>query len=158
MENYKKRIIEFIEGRIAPETFYLWFESNPQVLDWLQSIIPQDKTITDGVDVEIDYFLKNLPTSKQDEINAAYQSLCEIVDIERAKKLVDLLCALDSKAVRFTNDINAELFTNDMDLLLYNFKKVLDNPSEYKDAYVQHVCISAKEFFEKEYTTVQEVP
>lgn len=158
MENYKEKIIGFIEGKTAPETFYIWFESNPQVLDWLQSIMPQNKTITDRVDVKIDYFFKNLPQSKQDEINAAYQSLCEIVDIDRAKKLVDLLCELDAKAVRFTNDINAELFTNDMDLWLYNFKKVLDNPSEYKDAYVQYMCISAKEFFEKEHTTVQEVP
>ena len=33
MENYKVKIIDFIEGRTAPETFYTWFESNPQVLD-----------------------------------------------------------------------------------------------------------------------------
>ena len=158
MENYKEKIIEFIEGKIAPETFYMWFEANPQVLDWLQSIIPQDKTVRDAVEVKIDYFLKNLPQLKQDEIYAAYQSLCETVNIDRAKKLVDLLCELDAKAVRFTREVNAELFTDHMDLLLYNYKKVLDNPSEYKSAYVQHMCLSAKEFFEKEYTTIQETP
>ena len=158
MENFKEKIVDFVEGRTAPEVFYVWFESNPQVLDWLQSMIPQDKTIADGVDVKIDYFLKKLPQSKQDEIYAAYQSLCEMIDVDRAKKLVDLLCGLDAKAVRFTKDINAELFTNDMDLLLYNFKQVLDNPSEYRDTYVQSLCAHAKKFFEKEHTTVQEVP
>ena len=158
MENYKAKIIDFIEGRMESESFYVWFESNPQVLDWLQSMIPEGKTIRDGVEVKIDYFLKNLPQSKQDEINAAYQSLCEVIDIDRAKKLVDLLCKLDAKAIRFTNDTNAELFTSDMNLLLYNFKNVLDNPSKYRPSYVQHMCESVKSFFEREYTTVQEVP
>ena len=158
MESYKAQIIDFIEGRAAPEAFYTWFESNPQVLDWLQSMIPKGKTIRDGVEVKIDYFLKNLPQSKQDEIYAAYQSLCEVIDIDRAKKLVDLLCELDAKAIRFTNDTNAELFTRDMNLLLYNFKNVLDNPSKYRPSYVQHMCESVKSFFEREYTTVQEVP
>ena len=158
MEHYKSQIIDFIEGRTSPEIFYVWFESNLQVLDWLQSMIPEGKTIRDGVEVKIDYFLKNLPQSKQDEIYAAYQSLCEVIDIGRAKKLVDLLCELDAKAIRFTNDTNAELFTSDMNLLLYNFKNVLDNPSKYRPSYVQHMCESAKSFFEREYTTVQEVP
>jgi hypothetical protein len=158
VEHYKSQIIDFIEGRTSPEIFYVWFESNPQVLDWLQRMIPEGKTIRDGVEVKIDYFLKNLPQSKQDEIYAAYQSLCEVIDIDRAKKLVDLLCELDAKAIRFTNDTNAELFTSDMNLLLYNFKNVLDNPSKYIPSYVQHMCESVKSFFEREYTTVQEVP
>ena len=149
MENYKERIIEFIEGRIAPETFYLWFESNPQVLDWLQSMIPQDKTIQDGVKVKIDYILKDLPESKRDELYVAYQDLCKNIDVDRAKKLVDLLNELDTKIVQFTDFIN---------LLLYNFKTVLDNPSKYKTSYVQHMCTGVKELFEKEYTIVQETP
>ena len=158
MENYKAKIIDFIEGRTAPDAFCKWIESDTQVLDWLQSMIPEDKTIRDVIEVKIDYFLKNLPQSKQDEIYAAYQSLCEVIDIDRAKKLVDLLCELDAKAIRFTNDNNAELFTDHMNLLLYNFKSVLDNPSKYKPSYVQHMCESVKVFFEREYTTVQEVP
>jgi hypothetical protein len=149
MENYKERIIEFIEGRIAPETFYLWFESNPQVLDWLQSMIPQDKTIQDRVEVKIDYILKDLPESKRDELYVAYQDLCKNIDVDRAKKLVDLLNELDTKIVQFTDFIN---------LLLYNFKTVLDNPSKYKTSYVQHMCTGVKELFEKEYTIVQETP
>ena len=149
MENYKERIIEFIEGRIAPETFYLWFESNPQVLDWLQSMIPQDKTIQDGVKVKIDYILKDLPESKRDELYLAYQDLCKNIDVDRAKKLVDLLNELDTKIVQFTDFIT---------LLLYNFKTVLDNPSKYKTSYVQHMCTGVKELFEKEYTIVQETP
>lgn len=149
MENYKEKIIEFIEGKIAPETFYIWFESNPQVLDWLQSMIPQDKTIRDSLEVKVDYFLKDLPKSKQEEIYAAYQSLCETVDVDQAKKLVDLLNELDAKTVQFSDLMN---------LLLYNFKSVLDNPSKYKSSYVQHMCTGVKEFFENDYTIVQEMP
>ena len=98
MENYKVIIIDFIEGRTAPEPFYTWFESNPQVLDWLQSKIPQDKTIRDKIEVKIDHFLKDLPTSKQEEVYSTYQSLCETTDVDRAKKLVDLLTELKTKA------------------------------------------------------------
>ena len=28
MEGYKEKIIDFIEGRYAPEAFYAWFESD----------------------------------------------------------------------------------------------------------------------------------
>lgn len=149
MEKYKEKIIDFIEGRTAPETFYIWFESNPQVLDWLQSMIPQDKTIRDSIEVKVDYFLKDLPKSKQEELYAAYQSLCEITDVNRAKKLVDLLNELDARTVQFTDLMN---------LLLYNFKTVLDNPGKYKSSYVQHMCTGVKEFFENDYTIVQEIP
>jgi hypothetical protein len=149
MENYKAKIIDFIEGRTAPDAFCKWVESDTQVLDWLQSMIPEGKTIRDVIEVKIDYFLKDLHQSKRDEIYAAYQSLCELIDIDRAKKLVDLLCELDTKAVYFT-----DLMT----ILLHNFKSVLDNPDKYKSSYVQHMCESVKSFFEREYTTVQEVP
>ena len=149
MEKYKEKMIDFIEGRTAPETFYIWFESNPQVLDWLQSMIPQDKTIRDSIEVKVDYFLKDLPKSKQEEIYAAYQSLCETVDVDQAKNLVDLLNELDAKTVQFT-DL--------MKLLLYNFKSVLDTPGKYKSSYVQHMCTGVKEFFENDYTIVQEMP
>ena len=149
MENYKVKIIDFIEGRTASEPFYTWFESNPQVLDWLQSMIPQDKTIRDAVEVKIDYFLKDLPTSKQEEVYSTYQSLCETTDLDRAKKLVDLLTELDSRTVQFTDLMN---------LLLDNCKTVLNNPSKYKSSYVQEICIAVKEFFEDKFTTVQETP
>ncbi len=149
MENYKEKIIDFIEGRTAPAIFYIWFESNPQVLDWLQSMIPQDKTIRDSLEVKVDYFLKDLPKSKQEEIYAAYQSLCETVDVDHAKKLVDLLNELNTKTVQFTDLMN---------LLLYNYKSVLDNPSKYKSSYVQHMCTGVKDFFENNYTIVQEMP
>lgn len=149
MENYKVKIIDFIEGRTAPEPFYTWFESNPQVLDWLQSKIPQDKTIRDKIEVKIDHFLKDLPKSKQEELYAAYQSLCEITDVDRAKKLVDLLNELDARTVQFTDLMN---------LLLYNFKTVLDNPGKYKSSYVQEMCTSVKEFFDNKHTTIEEIP
>ena len=149
MDNYKEKIIDFIEGKIAPSEFFVWFESNPQVLDWLQSMIPQDKTIRDAVEVKIDYFLKDLPTSKQEEVYSTYQSLCETTDLEHAKKLVDLLTELDSRTVQFTDLMN---------LLLNNYKTVLNNPSKYKSSYVQEMCIAVKKFFEDKFTTVQEVP
>ena len=28
MDNYKEKIIDFIEGKIAPSEFFIWFESN----------------------------------------------------------------------------------------------------------------------------------
>jgi hypothetical protein len=158
VENCKEKIIDFIEGRADPKDFYIWLESAPEVLDWLQNLIPEGKTIQDRVEVKIDYFLNNLPTSKQDEIYSAYRSLCETVETERAKKLVDLLCGLDAKAVRFAKDVSSELFTDDMNLLLYNFKTVLDNPSGYKDSYVQYMCTSVKEFFEDKFMILQDVP
>ena len=149
MEHYKSQIIDFIEGRTAPETFYVWFESNLQVLDWLQSMIPQGKTIRDSVEEKMDYFLKDIPKTKQDEIYLVYQHLCENVEIEQAKKLVNLLSELDTKAVHFT-----DLMT----ILLHNFKSVLDNPDKYKSSYVQHMCESVKVFFENEYSVVKETP
>lgn len=149
MENYKEKIIDFIEGKFAPEDFYIWFDSTPQVLDWLQSMIPQDKTIQDEVEVKIDYFLRDVSKEKQDEIYTVYQGLCENINIDQAKKLVDLLYGLDAKFVQFTNLMN---------LLLYNFKTVLDDPSKYKPSYVEYMCGSVKEFFEKEYTAIQEIP
>ena len=149
MEKYKDIIVDFIEGRTAPEAFYIWFESNPQVLDWLQSMVPQDKTIREPIEVKVDYFLKDLPESKQGEIYEAYKGLCETVDVDKAKKLVSLLNELDAKTVSFT-DL--------MYLLLHNFKIVLDNPVKYKSSYVQHMCTGVKEFFENDYTVIQEMP
>ena len=53
-ENYKSRIIDFIEGRTEPEAFFSWFESDPQILDWLQSMIRQPNFLftNEGVRVE----------------------------------------------------------------------------------------------------------
>ena len=149
MENYKSQIIDYIEERTVPEEFYTWFDSDPKILDWLQGMIPQGKTIASGVDEKMDYFLKDLPKSKHDEIYSAYQSLCEKIDIDRAKKLVDLLNELDQNVVPFTSHMN---------LLLNNYKSVLDNPNKYRDSYVQYMTEAAKAFFERAYTTVQELP
>ncbi len=149
MEFYKKKIIDFIEGRAAPKDFYIWIESTPEVFDWLQSMIPQDKTIRESMEVKIDFFLKVLPQPTQEEINAAYQNLCATTDLDRAKKLVDLLIELDALTIQFTDLMN---------LLLNNFKTVLDNPSRHNSSYVQHICVSVKEFFEDKFTTVQEIP
>ena len=149
MDNYKEKIIDFIEGKIAPSEFFIWFESNSQVLDWLQSMIPQDKTIRESMEVKIDFFLKALPQPTQEEINAAYQNLCATTDLDRAKKLVDLLTELDARTVQFTDLMN---------LLLNNFKTVLNNPSKYKSSYVQEMCIAVKDFFEEKFMTVQEIP
>lgn len=117
-------------------------------MDWLQNKIPQNKTIRDSIEVKIDYFLKNLPESKQEEIKEAYKSLCATTDLDGAKKLVYLLNEADSQTAQFTDLMN---------LLLNNFKTVLNNPSKYKSSYVQEMCIAVKEFFEDKFTTVQEV-
>lgn len=111
-------------------------------------MIPQGKTIQDGVEETIDYFLKNLDKQKQEEIYAAYQKLCQSIEannddsINCAKKLVDLLYALDQRIVEFTDFMN---------LLLHNYKTVLDTPSAYEPSYVQEVFTFVKDFFEKKH-------
>lgn len=149
MEGYKEKIIDFIEGRYAPEAFYAWFESDPQILDRLQSVIPHGKTVKDSVEVKIDYFLKDLPESDRNALYAAYRELCERTDPEQAKRLSDLLYELDAKTVPFTDHMN---------LLLDSFKTVLGNPSRYKASYVQYMCTSVKEFFEGTHRALMEVP
>ncbi len=155
MESYKQKIIDFIEGREDPFEFHLWLESNPQVFDWLQDLLPSDKTMDDLVPEKIDYFLKNLDAQTQEEIYSAYHSLCHSLDandgnqLSCAKNLVDLLYALDSGVVEFTDLMN---------LLLYNFNLVLNEPDKYRPSYVQHMIESVKEFFERSFDTVQEVP
>lgn len=155
MEIYKAKIIDYIEGRTAPETFYTWFESDPRIMDWLQSMIPTDKTIQDCVKVKIDYFLKNLKKQQQDEIYSAYQKLCQSMgsdnddQINCAKALVDLLYAADQSIVKFTDYMN---------LLLHNYKSIFEDPHRYNSSYLQDILRSIKDFFEKTHDTIQEVP
>ena len=66
MERYKSLIIDFIEGRTEPEAFFSWFESDPQILDWLQSMIPEGKTMRDLVKLKTEDYLKDLPERKKE--------------------------------------------------------------------------------------------
>ncbi len=149
MENYKSQIIDFIEGRTEPEAFFAWFESDPLILDWLQSMIPEGKTMRDLVNLKMDDYLKDLPEQKKEEIHSAYGALCASCHAEQAKHLIDLLYGLDARTVPFSDFMN---------LLLYNFKTVLDNPAGYKPSYVEYMCASVKEFFEKGYEDIRDVP
>lgn len=155
MESYKQKIIDFIEGREDPFEFHLWLESSPQVFDWLQDLLPSDKTMDDLVPEKIDYFLKNLDVQTQEEIYSAYQKLRHALEanddnrIECGKNFVELLCGLDAKAVNFTDHMN---------LLLYNYRRVLSDPDHYKPSYVEYMLQAVKEFFEESFDTVQEVP
>lgn len=155
MKDYKQKIIDFIEGREDPDAFYIWLESNPQVFDWLQDLLPSDKTTTDLVPEKIDYFLKNLDMQTKEEIYSAYQKLRHALEanddnrIECGKNFVELLCGLDAKTVNFTDHMN---------LLLYNYRRVLSDPDHYKPSYVEYMLQAVKEFFEESFDTVQEVP
>ena len=155
MEAYKQKIIDFIEGRENPDEFYIWLESNPQVFDWLQNLLPPDKTTEDLVPEKIDYFLKNFDEQTQGEIYSAYQNLCYSLEanddnqLSCAKELVDLLYALNSEIANFTDLMN---------LLLYNFNSVLNEPDKYRPSYVQHMIESVKAFFERSFDTLQEIP
>lgn len=154
MEDYKKKIIDFIEGNIDAKVFCAWFESETQVLDWLQSQIPSGKTMRECVEEPIDYFLKNLEPEAQEKIYKAYHILCHEIEVDGdeqvscAKKLVDQLCALDQDIVRFTEF---------QKLLLYNYKSVFDNPNKYKLG-VQKMPMLVKEFMERTENTIQDVP
>lgn len=44
MENIKKFLIDFIEGKIKPKEFILECEKNPKIFDWINSIVPAGKT------------------------------------------------------------------------------------------------------------------
>lgn len=155
MESYKQKIIDFIEGREDPFEFHLWLESSPQVFDWLQDLLPSDKTMDDLVPEKIDYFLKNLDAQTQEEIYSAYQNLCHSLEenddnrIECGKKFAELLCGLDAKTVNFTDHMN---------LLLYNYRLVLSDPDHYSPSYVEYMLQATKEFFEETFDTRQEVP
>ena len=154
MEDFKEKIIDYVEGRIAPDTFCEWLEATPELFDWLQNLIPHDKVIDDIVEEKIDYFLRDLEPQKQNEIYAAYQDLCyslEIGDgkqIHYAKILVDQLYSLDQKIH----------FSNIMNLLISNYKSILENTDRYKPSYLQEILNSIKDFFEKKHDTIQAVP
>jgi len=45
MNTYLKQSVDFIEGRTAPEDFESLIESDPNYLEWLQSIVPPAKTM-----------------------------------------------------------------------------------------------------------------
>ena len=61
---YKKAIVDFIEGRTPPAEFEAWFESTPEAVDWLQSLIPEGMTMDDWFETDMDYFMKKLPTEE----------------------------------------------------------------------------------------------
>ena len=149
MERYQSKIIDFIEGRTAPEAFFAWFESDPAILDLLQSMIPEGKTMRTLVKLKTEDYLKALPEQQKEEIASAYEALCASCNAEQAKKLVDLLYGLDADTVHFS-DL--------MKLFLYNFKTVLDNPANYKPSYVEYMCNSVKEFYEQEHDDAGDVP
>jgi len=154
MENsYKSNIIDFIEGRQAPDEFLSLLEHDPKVFDWLQSVIPQGKTFSDMVNVKLDHFLSALPQDVQTAIYAAYHNLCAAIDtdaedkISLAKKVVELLSAVDKSA-----------FNTEIVILLMNMDKVLGEPKSYKPQYVCEMVSAVKELFERTYTAWQENP
>ncbi len=155
MQSYKETIIDYIEGRTDPGMFCRWLDSNPGVLEWLQELLPADKVIAGKVEVKIDYFLKDLELQKQDEIYTAYHNLCQALDdnndkqLDFARNLVDLLCALDKNTV---------VFAYPMDLLLSSYQRILHDPQGCKPSYVQYTITSVREFFERTHDSIQNVP
>ncbi len=152
---YKQTIIDFIEGRLQPEEFIDWLENDPQVLDWLQSMIVEDKTMQIFADEKLDYFLIKLPAEKYAEINSEYQLLCYAIEADSddqficAKKVVNILSELDQNIVKFDSILK---------LVIQNIKAVLDNPEGYKASYVKEQSTFIKELFEKTYSVVKNVP
>lgn len=151
---FKKNIVDFIEGRMEAKVFEEYFQANPQILDWLQSMVPDGMTDRVGVEVKLDYFLKKLPEEKYRQIMNAYETFyvakAEPLDTQLglAKILVDLLDEVKDEAE----------FESIIALLVYNYKTVLANPSKYKPHYIQEFPDFIRELFEKNYTTVMSLP
>lgn len=152
---YKKNIVDFIEGRMPPAEFVAWFESTPEALDWLQSLIPEGMTMDDLVEVTMDYFLKKLPVHEYEAIMAAYRTFCEAegtpieAQIPKALEVVRLLSAVDPQSVQFDSIIP---------LLLTNYDAVLRSPMNYKPDYVVYMVGGVRELFTRIYQTVEIFP
>lgn len=154
-QDCKRKIFGFIQGTVAPEEFYSWFDSNQEAFDWLQNLIPEGKTIRSGVAEGMDFFLKNLSEEEKKSIYGAYEDLRTAMEsndeaaILHAKRLVDLLNGTDPKTVEFTSLMN---------LLLHSFTEILSNPSAYKPSYIKDILCKVREFFEVPHRTVREIP
>lgn len=152
---YKKNIVDFIEGRMQPAEFVAWFESTPEVLDWLQSLIPEGMIMDDLVEVTMDYFLKKLPVHEYEVIMAAYRALCEAegapieAQIPVALEVVRLLSDVDPQSVQFDSIIS---------LLLTNYDAVLRSPMNYKPDYVVYMLGGVRALFTRTYQTVEIFP
>ena len=151
----KKNIVDFIEGRIPPAEFVAWFESTPEAMDWLQSLIPEGMTMDDLAEVTMDYFLQKLPVHEYEAVMAAYRSLCEAesapieTQIPAALEVVRLLSAVDPKQVGFDSVIP---------ILLPNFDLVLRSPASYKPDYVAHMVDGVGTLFTREYRVFETFP
>ena len=152
---YKKNIVDFIEGRMPPADFVAWFESTPEALDWLQSLIPEGMTMQDSIEVEMEHFLKKLPDVRCREIMTAYENLrdAENSSIEEqiplALEVVRLLSAVDPKKAGFDSIIP---------MLLPNFDLVLHSPASYKPDYVAHMVDGVRTLFTRAYRSVETYP
>ena len=152
---YMKNIVDFIEGRMPPAEFADWFETTPEALDWLQSLIPEGMTMDDWFVTDMDYFLKKLPAAEYEAIMTAYKALCDAQDqpteaqIPLALEAVRLLLAVDPKTVNFDSIIP---------ILLPNFDLVLRSPASYKPDYVAHMVDGVRTLFTREYQTWEKFP
>ena len=97
MADYKEKIIAYIEGKISPEEFFPYLDANPALFDWLQSIVPEDKTQIVHEAVNFDYFLEQLSKEEQKAISEAQSKLFTAkeaafdIQFELSKTLVKLL-------------------------------------------------------------------
>ncbi len=152
---YKRNIVDFIEGRMPPADFVAWFESTPEALDWLQSLIPEGMTMEDSIEVGMEHFLKKLPDMHCREIMTAYGNLrdAENSSIEEqiplALEVVRLLSAVDPKKAGFDSIIP---------MLLPNFDMVLCSPTSYKPDYVAHMVDGVRTLFTREYRSWETFP
>ena len=152
---YKKNIVDFIEGRMHPADFVAWFESTPEALDWLQSLIPEGMTMQDSIEVGMEHFLKKLPDVRCREIMTAYGDLRDAGNapvheqIPKALEVVRLLSAVDPQTVKFDSIIP---------LLLPNFELVLRSPESYKPDYVAHMVDGVRTLFTRQYMRVEKFP
>lgn len=154
-QHYKKTIIDFIEGRMQPEAFEAWLSENPEVHDWLQTLIPEEKTTKQVITVKLGYYLDKLP---QDTANAIYElhaAFCNTTDtsIENlaitAKKLFELIADIDESIIKSNHAIH---------LISTEGIQVFDAYENYKANYIQHWLDQTKNIMDNEFSDVIAVP
>ena len=155
MADYKSKIIAYIEGKLSPEEFFSYLEENPGLFDWLQSLVPEDKTQNVHEEVALDYFLAQLSEEEQKAITEAKNKLFSAKDatfdvqFEFSKTLVYLLDQANKEKNIFGKTI--------VPIMLYHLKCGVDSPEKNQE-HIGELPDLVRSLFERKYATIIEKP
>ena len=145
MADYKEKIIAYIEGKIPPEEFFPYLEANPALFDWLQSIVPEDKTTEEVREVEFDHFFYKLSEEERERVYSTKAALFEAenaapeVQFDIAKKLLYLLYELNEEKEIFFGTV-PQLISAHKSSLDKNQPTDLDFYSKFLPKVMRGIC------------------